>query len=40
MISKSRKSSHEVTLIDFGFADKFREDDGRHISRNETVDTF
>jgi hypothetical protein len=27
-------------LIDYGFADKFKEDDGTHIASTETVDTF
>lgn len=27
-------------MIDFGFADKYKEDDGTHISPTETVDTF
>ncbi len=40
MVSKSRKQECQVTLIDYGFADKYKEDDGKHISKTETVDTF
>jgi hypothetical protein len=29
-----------VTLIDYGFADKFVNDDGSHVSSKECVDTF
>jgi hypothetical protein len=32
MVSKSRKQANQITLIDYGFADKFRDDDGNHIS--------
>ena len=40
MVSKSRKQECQVTLIDYGFADKYKEDNGKHISKTETVDTF
>ena len=40
MINQSEDEELQVTLIDYGFADKYINEDGTHISNKETVDMF
>ena len=40
MINKAKNNVPHVTLIDYGFADKYINEDGTHVSDKETVDMF
>lgn len=40
MINKSGTDKLAVTLIDFGFADKYINEDGTHINNKEVVEVF